>query len=156
MKTTNRDSSAKKSCLYFLIPVVAFSMMLLATVKTGFSDETITVTGDDSRDSFIAENAPNINFGDSTLLSLGRDSDAAGSEYGIYLQFDFSSIPENAIIENANLILYRYMHAGGLSIDINRVTSYWPENNVKWNNTPHQSSTKWATFFTSTSGSAKR
>ena len=62
-----------------------------------------------------------------------------------YLEFDLSSIPENAIVLSADLTLYgqsfQTILSGSNALYIRKVTESWDESTLTWNNKPASTST---------------
>lgn len=99
-----------------------------------------------------------VNYG--TLTSFSDSRYTVGPDWykmRSLLQFDLSFLPKNAIITSASLYLY---NAGGNHLNteqsnasvLQRVTSYWEEGTVTWNNQPSATSTGEITLSNSTSG----
>jgi len=77
-----------------------------------------------------------------------------------FMEFDYSSIPSDAIITSASLSLYYNpsdiyesfdYHSGTNDILIERVTGAWAENTLTWNNQPASTSTNRVSLAPSTS-----
>jgi hypothetical protein len=68
-------------------------------------------------------------------------SGTPGLERGLF-EFDLSTVPNGAIIDSAFLYLYSpnspnsEFHSGSNSCFLRRITSYWSETSVTWNNQP--------------------
>ena len=104
---------------------------------------TLQPNGTIGKDAEVGSLVPNSNYGESTKIAP-----YAWTQQGLLnvvrplLQFDLTSIPQNAIITSAKLSLYynpNYVdkeHIGNTAFWIKRITSSWDENNVTWNNQP--------------------
>lgn len=92
------------------------------------------------KDASVDDTWPTTNWGDtSTLLFIGNATFLR--IYRSYLQFDLSSIPLNAVIIDADLVLY-YGFSGvvsSLPVGLYEVTESWEENTITWNNQPANS-----------------
>jgi len=125
--------------------IVYFSAAaLLATAAS--ADE---VTLHPIKDTYVQSINPDTNFGKSVDMLLGK-----GTYFGLgfvrgLVQFDLSSLPSNPdLITSAKLSLYQYRTepaAGGLPVDVKRITGPWSESTVTWNNHPAYDDSKvWA------------
>lgn len=127
----NRGSSAKRFLLSFLIPIMALVMFIVAIAQVGLAE---TVYCDADADSFIAENAPDNNFGSYSLLLVGSDTDLDGSHFAAIIRFDIENcIPQGANIDNAKLMLYRDSSMGSFQMKVSVVKDSWTENTITWN-----------------------
>ena len=105
-------------------------------------EETITIQPGiiDGKDASVDDTWPTTNWGDtSTALWVGNATFL--QIYRSYLQFDLSSIPLNAVIIDADLVLY-YGFSGVISslpVGLYEVTESWEENTITWNNQPANS-----------------
>ena len=92
------------------------------------------------KDSTVSITAPSTNYG-------GQDDLIAGTRamgiYRAYLQFDLSSIPDDAVILDARLGLYYYSSITTVTGHIGAylVEESWNEGNINWNNQPAVSTT---------------
>jgi hypothetical protein len=101
------------------------------------STETITLQpGSEGKDSTVVEILPDNNYGSFTTFYTG--STILNQKYRAYLQFDLSTIPTNARITDAYLILYQnsFAGAGNFIVGLYQVTSDWEEGTITWNNQP--------------------
>ena len=83
-----------------------------------------------------------------TYQGFYAGADPAGNRSRAYLQFDISSLPSGAVIENASLGLFYWseaMTASAGPIGAYKVTSSWNESLITWNHQPRLSSTATAT-----------
>ena len=81
------------------------------------------------------------NFGtDKAIRAWAWTSQGVAFQNRSLIEFDLSSIPANAIIQGAKLILYGLNHQGlngkSNASYFQRVTGSWEENTVTWNNQP--------------------
>ncbi len=87
-----------------------------------------------------SDNVGNLNYGSNPAIMPQRWTTGGiwFKERG-YIQFDFSSIPDNAIILSANLTLYGVAHNPQNRPNtcyLKRSLSNWDENTITWNNQP--------------------
>ncbi|MDP3980196.1 MAG: DNRLRE domain-containing protein, partial [Chlamydiota bacterium] len=77
---------------------------------------------------------PNYNLGSMDYLQFYRDS-GPESEYRILIRFDISAIPENAVIVDAQIQLYRSLvdyGNTGFPVSAYRITRAWDEGTGAW------------------------
>ncbi|MCK5126704.1 MAG: DNRLRE domain-containing protein [candidate division Zixibacteria bacterium] len=84
-------------------------------------------------DAHISSGAPNRNYGDAHELSIGS---SYGANCAAFLKFDLSSIPENAKVVSANLVLYVRVSWGTFTVLVHNVSSSWNESTLTWNKYP--------------------
>ena len=97
----------------------------------------------DGQDAYVYSEAPDETHGRFGWLWLGRrrHSSIYGS-YRIYIKFDISSIPDNAVITKAKLKLYHVLHIlesgsdSKIEILLWIVMNDWNKNTITWNNQP--------------------
>lgn len=88
-------------------------------------------------DTYIASNNPNTNYGSSTWLRLGYNltSPNNGAER-IFLRFDLSSIPSNAVINWARFRIFQHSATpagdGDMGVQSRHLVSSWNEYAVTW------------------------
>lgn len=129
---------------------------------------TLRPDGSDGKDVQVNNYSSNTgaNFGSSPVFASYIWSNGTTFINKALLQFDFSTIPSNAVITSALLDLYADsatttfvgnpatpMNGTNNASYIKRVTQAWTENTVTWNNQPAVTSTNQATLPTSTSAS---
>jgi hypothetical protein len=125
-----------------IVTVVSEQTTYLNALLIWAPEETITIQPGiiDGKDASVDDTWPNTNWGDtSTLLYIGNATFLR--IYRSYLQFDLSSVPLNAVILDADLVLY-YGFSGVISslpIGLYEVTESWEENAITWNNQPANS-----------------
>jgi hypothetical protein len=82
-------------------------------------------------DSYIDKNAPTVNYGGSTSITLADKIDIRGT-----FQFDVSSVVPGTLVTSALLRLYvtsiDTRSGGTMNIDVHRLTSAWTEGAVTW------------------------
>jgi len=113
--------------------------LILVVSFLGFTSfgQTITTSVSPKYDALVNSAEPNGNFG--TINDLIARYDPSTDEIQrYYLQFDFSSIPNNAIITSAELIMQSSSIIGSTNLDlsIERVDSTWHEDSITWINQP--------------------
>jgi hypothetical protein len=136
-------------------PTETTTYTLTAGNVEGSVTETVTITVEpvkiiqpgpaDGKDTWVCSNYKNDNNADYASLLLGRDTGSySRGALRSLLQFNLSSIPDNAIITAAKLQLYQRYAKGSLdsfTIGAHRITSSWQLNTVTWNtNTSFNSS----------------
>lgn len=124
----------------------AISIMLITNASIMAQPTTVTLQLDQNgKDCTVNSFNSNSNFVNGPQLSAGVQT-TGGTPFEIrgFFQFDFSSIPTNAIIIDAKLSLYAFPYSGAnqsrMSGEndcyIKRVTSSWDESTLTWNNMP--------------------
>ena len=86
-------------------------------------------------DTYVRQFDPNSNFGGDTNLRLFR-LDANADRALTYLRFDLSTIPSNALINNATLGLWLMSASAETNFSLSRVTTPWQEFSLTWNTRP--------------------
>ena len=128
-----------------LVPGQPYSFTLLPG-DPGFSE----INGTAADDAYYRSGAPNNNYGASTRIRVGRGG--SGNYIRGIIKFDLSSIPDDAVILDANLSLYFYNirsgdDTGNRTHGVYRVQQNpnrnWSELEVTWNN--YTSSQQWTT-----------
>jgi hypothetical protein len=113
--------------------------------------------GKDAINGFIV---PGSNYGSSEDLDVYAWTQGGNLNINrAYLDFNLSSIPNNAVITSATLYLYynptnsgAYTHSGNNAFSIYRLTSPWLEDTINWNNQPSIDSSVIVNVPASTSG----
>jgi hypothetical protein len=87
------------------------------------------------KDTYVYITAPDDNWADREWISAGA---GVGDIARLYIQFDLSLLPENAVITNASLgLVYWYTsNAAVAPIGAYAVLGSWTETGVTWNNQP--------------------
>jgi hypothetical protein len=137
---------------FFLIGVTLITLILAFLVATSYVPQatasyigsTTAVTLYSIADSYVNASSPNTTYGDKQGLYVNANSTDL-SQNLIYVNFDLSSIPQNAYIVSANLKLW-FSHFDNLYYGIlgggDSVGAYycsdnsWDENAITWNNRP--------------------
>ena len=104
------------------------------------STETITLQpGAEGKDCSVNQLSPD--YSDGSWIMLWSGYTLFEKTCRAYLQFDLSTVPGNARIIDASLILYQNTARGTGSFDVGlyQVTSYWGEYTATWNNQPTSS-----------------
>jgi plastocyanin len=100
-----------------------------------------------SADTFIAEDAADVNYGRESLMRVSYSSEGPIRRHAL-VEFDLSVIPYGSTIDWAEFSAYLDTYAGveGADIRLLGVTSPWEENEVIWDNRPSVD----GTYFTLT------
>jgi hypothetical protein len=112
------------------------------------STETITLQpGAEGKDDSVNLWSPDSSDGNWIMLWSGYT--ALEKTCRAYLQFDLSTVPGNARIIDASLILYQNTArgSGSFNVGLYQVNSYWGENTITWNNQPTSSTMVEASCF---------
>jgi hypothetical protein len=88
-----------------------------------------------SQDTYIASGNPSGNFASANNLAIGYNNAGPGA-MRILMQFNLSSIPSNATVNNAIVYLYQYAASGisNMGFLAQFAVSPWNEFNATWNN----------------------
>lgn len=112
--------------------------LVFMRVSGSLSAQVISDTLSASKDALVYSQYPTTNYGTATTFTSEAYNVLFVGNYIIrgVIDFNFSSIPRNAIIVEANLLLYGINHTGANASYLKRNTSTWAENTVTWNNKP--------------------
>jgi len=105
--------------------------------------------GAEGKDALVTNLFTESNYGSSVIIDVGTF--ASGTTVRSYIQFDLSSVSENARVTDADLRLYQYGTPGteNCIIDLHKVTSGWQEGTVDWSSQPNYSTeTEYSTNIT--------
>lgn len=107
---------------------------------------TLQPNADEGKDAWIFDLHPDNNYGAHTdIAAMTWTNSGTVTKVRGLIQFDFSAVPENAIIDSVKLTLYGYhspsngnhSRTGDSNIStLQRVTQRWDELTVTWNNQP--------------------
>jgi len=139
----------KKSFLIAMMLITLFLVSFLADsyvpqATASYIGSTTTVTLYSIADSYVNASSPDTNYGDEQYLYVNGNSTDLSRNL-IYVNFDLSSIPQNAYIVSANLELrlsgfsnlYYGIIGGGDSIGAYYCSdNSWAELGITWNNRP--------------------
>ena len=102
---------------------------------------TLQPGGADGNDTYVYLGAPNDNFGSDAYLFAGVA--AVEEACRSYLQFDLSSIPDTAVVIDAQLALFyvNSVGSGPAPIGAYRVTGVWDEDTMDWGGQPESADT---------------
>lgn len=122
---------------YTLTATGNLSAITTAGVKVTVKNVPLTLQPDlqEGKDAVVQNTMPGNNFGEDNFSIVGN---ASSTMILFYLQFDLSSIPEEAVITEANLSLYQNNFWGSqdFSIGLYRVYEPWEESTITWDNRP--------------------
>lgn len=92
-------------------------------------DQNVTTTLLASKDTYISDNNQGANYGTAGQIQIDISGGADLGKERIMLQFDLSSIPANATITNAELLMNATNHSGSSTVTVNvhEVTKVWHE-----------------------------
>jgi len=122
------------------VTVVANETTYLNPLLTGVSIQYITLQpGPAGKDAAISSSIPANNFGNETYSWVG---DFSTTITRLYIQFNLSSVPANARITDADLLLYQYFTVGGsdFTIELQKINNNWDESTISWDLQPTRSS----------------
>ena len=96
------------------------------------------------KDADVVSNAPTVNYGTSNQVNpRAWTASNVSNTLRSFIEFDFSTLPADAVITTSKLNLYfnttastLYQNSGTNPLWIQRVTSPWDEATVTWNNQP--------------------
>ena len=102
-------------------------------------EEIILQPGLEGKDAPVHSSFPENNYGDGVYSLIGGFP--SNSITRLYIQFDLSSIPENARVIDAYLDLYQFLGlgTGNFTIGLYNVTSDWEESTISWSSQPTSS-----------------
>jgi secreted trypsin-like serine protease len=81
------------------------------------------------RDTYVASDAPDRNFGDSVELLVGEEN---GATRRALLRFDLSGIPAGAEVLTAHMGFHEESKTGKQIISAHRITQEWDEDTTTW------------------------
>ena len=136
--------------------VILFALILISSCENNSpypKSYAITLQPDSikGKDAFIEDypydNYRNKNYGNSVeFAAVAATSNGEPFIVRSFIDFNFDTIPTNAVIDSAKLSLYAFGNAGhGMGHDtlsgtnesyLQRVISNWQENSITWNNQP--------------------
>ena len=89
-----------------------------------------------SKDVMVQAHNPNTNMNSGTMAYyLIWANSGSQNSYG-FMQFDLTSIPEDAEITDANLSLWLYGYSSGQQLGVHEVLDGWDDDTLTWNNMP--------------------
>lgn len=90
----------------------------------------------EGKDALVSSLFPDTAYGNGEVIDVGNNSVAT---VRIFIEFDLSSIPENAVVVNADLWLYQYStpyEEEDFEVGLHKVTNAWDEDTLTWNLQP--------------------
>jgi hypothetical protein len=92
-----------------------------------------------NKDTYVRQDLAQSTFGTNPILMLG-DTGCATCEAVILLQYDLSSIPQNAVVTSATLTFQKQSttHSGGMAVSLRRHRAAWAESS-SWSSLPPDS-----------------
>lgn len=94
-----------------------------------------TITIPIAQDTFIASGTPNTNYGGSTTMGLGFNSNNGLNAMRMFLQFNLAAIPANAHVDNATFSIFQLQannNSDNLCFRADFPTAGWNENALTW------------------------
>jgi len=131
------DITPSTTTTYTLTATGNSSAITTAGVKVTVKNVPLTLQPgfQEGKDATVQNTMPDNNFGEDNFSIVGN----ANSTMILFcLQFDLSSIPEEAVITEANLSLYQNNFWGSqdFAIGLYRVYEPWEESTITWDNRP--------------------
>jgi hypothetical protein len=121
------------ACLFLIIAIQAQHQLILQPNATDGKDVKIRGRADEL----------NLNIPDDKVIHLyAWTNSGVPNKQRIFIQFDWSALPQNAVIDSAVLTMYHTSlnntpdHSGANEFWIRRVTGHWAEDSITWNNQP--------------------
>jgi len=139
-KTCTEMQWRDKIICSFVIFVAVAAAVFCVSIKSAQASTTVTIQpGSEGKDSYVfGMMAPN-NFGDIASIATGGGI-GSPPPARLFIEFDLSSIPDDATVESAQVQLYYYQYYGmeniALDLSLYRVTSNWDEHVISWNIQP--------------------
>ena len=131
------DITPSTATTYTLTATGNSSAITTAEVEVTVINIPLTLQPDlqEGKDAVVQNTMPGNNFGEDNFSIVGN---ASSTMILFYLQFDLSSIPEEAVITEANLSLYQnnYWGSQDFAIGLYRVYEPWEESTITWDNRP--------------------
>jgi len=122
------------------VTVIANETTYLNPLLTFASTQYITLQpGSEGKDATISNSLPASNFGNETYSWVGNFGTTITR---LYIQFNLSSVPANARIIDADLLLYQYSTSGStdFTIELQKINNNWDESTISWDLQPTRSS----------------
>lgn len=118
----------------------AYSQVIPVTIQPGPSN---------GKDALVIDVNPSSNYGSLAFFRVNKTSTYIDRTF---IEMDVSSIPSNAIIIEAKLMLYRYSgFSVSTTMEVNKVIDSWQENTITWGNAPNVTSVDMKSVSLSTS-----
>lgn len=121
----------------FMGLLLSIFLVILSLVSTAGNAHATTATFTSSGDAHLSESQPNTNFGSGPDCAVGTGSD--GGKYRTFIKFsnsDLNSIPNDATIDSAELVLHRTSYSGSFEMMVKHSAQPWLESSITWNNYP--------------------
>jgi hypothetical protein len=100
------------------------------------------------KDTYVQSTNPDLNFGTSKMLHLGKGVDLGKGLIRTLVEYDLASLPTNPnLIASAKFSVYQTKAEGGqgtVRVDLCRATQAWAEGSVTWTSTPTFDPSPWA------------
>jgi hypothetical protein len=123
---------------FLILSLLVMVLILIAGCTTpAVQYGTITLQpGPEGIDSTVETKNPITNYETLTFCEIGRNTPY--NMLRIYIQFDLSTVPADAVVVDANLKLYQSSTFGdaNFTIGLHNVISAWDESTITWNLQP--------------------
>lgn len=86
------------------------------------------------QDTYVKDTAPTTNYGNMSELLVGKDRN--GATHRSLVKFNVSSLPDNSVIEKAELVFSPSRISSSLLIEVGTPNEPWSEYGTTWNNQP--------------------
>ena len=124
--------------------VILFAVSFLGNLVNAIDSSPLSLTLKAQSDCYVSENNRDSTYGREVVLNVRSYSDGKYHyNHRIYIQFNISALPKDAVILSALLWLYKNpegANPGVRNIQAFKVTSAWNEYTLNWNNQPDVSS----------------
>jgi len=129
-------------CLFFLFQILTCDFAHAQTV----------VNLEATQDSYVNSSATTTNYGSDTIIMASTTMRRLSQYYQrSFVEFEISSIPSNAVIVSANIVLKRSTSITGINpFVVRRITSTWDQNSITFSSQPTIASTTDAKDYSAT------
>lgn len=137
----------------------SFIVSIITLLLSQAQSFTITIDTDSTfKDAIVETYDSNLNRGDDDIAYIQSWTNSGMNNKRYYFEFDFSTLPVNAIIDSAKLSFFNggtatqnRAHQGANEWNIRRVTQAWSEDSITWKNQPGSTSQNKETIPATTS-----
>lgn len=113
-------------------------LALAPLMTTSFQDGVLPTTAyAGTRDTFISQNSPAVNFGAAATLKVdGDDPKGSSKDVCTLIKWDLTAIPSSATLTAASIIIDVSNHSNGQVYELYTVKQAWDEMAATWDNQP--------------------